>query len=224
MQIIARKDAKRLGLKRYFTGKPCRNGHICERGVSTGHCMICNLARVKANYDPAKKSKYNKQIYLASPEKYRQRCRDWHARNRERRKEQRRMRRVADDTVRAKDRNREARYRRFNLQWRIKKALRGRLTRAIKKGYPSGSFVRDLGCSIDELIRYLAVQFTSEMSWDNWTRVWQVDHIKPLRMFDLANRQQFLTACHYTNLQPLLIDKHRKKTASEYRASLEAAE
>lgn len=28
-------------MKTYFTGKPCRKGHVAERYVSTGHCVVC---------------------------------------------------------------------------------------------------------------------------------------------------------------------------------------
>lgn len=38
--IVSRQDAKRLGLPRYFTGKPCINGHISER-YPHGSCVEC---------------------------------------------------------------------------------------------------------------------------------------------------------------------------------------
>jgi hypothetical protein len=41
MRIIKRKDAMSLGLSRYFTGKPCKNGHIAERETKTGRCFGC---------------------------------------------------------------------------------------------------------------------------------------------------------------------------------------
>ena len=41
MNIISRKDARAAGLKRYFTGKPCCRGHVCERWVSDKTCMEC---------------------------------------------------------------------------------------------------------------------------------------------------------------------------------------
>lgn len=41
MKIITRKEAKSQGLIRYFTGKPCGKGHICERRVSGAHCIKC---------------------------------------------------------------------------------------------------------------------------------------------------------------------------------------
>jgi 5-methylcytosine-specific restriction endonuclease McrA len=40
--IISRADAKAQGLKRYFTGKPCKRGHIAERRVDGKCCTICS--------------------------------------------------------------------------------------------------------------------------------------------------------------------------------------
>lgn len=41
MQITTRSDAFKNGEKRYFTGKPCRRGHIMERYASSGQCVGC---------------------------------------------------------------------------------------------------------------------------------------------------------------------------------------
>lgn len=42
------------------------------------------------------------------------------------------------------------------------------------------------------------------MAWKNWgVKGWHIDHIKLLASFDLTNKEQFLQAVHYTNLQPL---------------------
>jgi len=40
-KIIIRKEAKSLGLSRYFTGKPCKHSHISERKTSNGDCLSC---------------------------------------------------------------------------------------------------------------------------------------------------------------------------------------
>ena len=40
--VISRKEARRDGRIRYFTGKPCKSGHISERLVSCGKCLACN--------------------------------------------------------------------------------------------------------------------------------------------------------------------------------------
>ena len=62
----------------------------------------------------------------------------------------------------------------------------------------------DLGCTIPELKQYLESKFQEGMTWENWgVHGWHIDHIIPLSSFDLADRDQLLTAFHYTNLQPL---------------------
>jgi hypothetical protein len=43
--IIGRAEARALGLKRFFTGKPCKHGHVTERGVSNPECMECSRGR-----------------------------------------------------------------------------------------------------------------------------------------------------------------------------------
>lgn len=48
MQIVTKKDAKLIGLKHFFTGKPCKRGHIDRRFVSTGVCVSCNRDNVSS--------------------------------------------------------------------------------------------------------------------------------------------------------------------------------
>lgn len=46
-EIMKPRQAKALGLKRYFTGKPCRAmGHISERLVSSRSCVKCDNEKI----------------------------------------------------------------------------------------------------------------------------------------------------------------------------------
>lgn len=42
MKVIKRMDAARQGLNHYFTGKPCKYGHVDKRYVLNGLCVACN--------------------------------------------------------------------------------------------------------------------------------------------------------------------------------------
>jgi len=105
-----------------------------------------------------------------------------------------------------------------DIQFRISKSLRDRTNKAIKGQQKTGSAVKDLGCSIPFLKKYIESLFQPGMTWNNWSNkrgYWELDHIKPLFSFDLTDREQFLKACHYTNLQPIWYEDHKIKSSKE---------
>ena len=100
------------------------------------------------------------------------------------------------------------------LHTKLSNRLRQRLFRAFKGRSRAGSAVRDLGCSIPRLRAYLENQFQPGMSWSNYgcgKGKWCIDHIAPLSSVDLANRNQLLSVCHYTNLQPMWFEDNIRK-------------
>jgi len=108
---------------------------------------------------------------------------------------------------------------RIDINYKLARGLRARMRIAVKHNNRAGSAVRDLGCSIEQFRAYIETKFhpnpeTGElMTWKNWTvQGWHLDHIKPLVLFDLTNREEFLKAAHYTNLQPLWAKYNLKKS------------
>jgi hypothetical protein len=95
-----------------------------------------------------------------------------------------------------------------DTNYKISCYLRSRVSTAIRNNYKTGSAIGDLGCSIEELKRYLETKFYvntetgEQMTWENYGE-WHIDHIRPLSSFDLSISEQFKIACHYTNLQPM---------------------
>lgn len=96
--------------------------------------------------------------------------------------------------------------RRSDPATRLAHNLRRRLNHVIRGTIKSGSAVRDLGCTIEELVKRIENLWESGMTWENYgcgKYHWNVDHIIPLSAFDLMNREQFLKANHFSNLQPM---------------------
>lgn len=54
MEIITRDEAISRGYKKYFTGKPCKNGHVSQRYVSTRGCKECGKDHARKNKDKYK--------------------------------------------------------------------------------------------------------------------------------------------------------------------------
>jgi len=106
----------------------------------------------------------------------------------------------------------QTKYLNSNPQARLRGNLRRRLYNFLKrtKQPKIASAVDELGCSVEELKKYLESKFQSGMTWDNYG-LWEIDHIKPLAAFDMLDMQQVKQACHYTNLQPLWQEDNRSK-------------
>lgn len=47
MELVSRKTAISLGLKRYFTGKSCKHGHLAEKFVASCACVDCTASNTK---------------------------------------------------------------------------------------------------------------------------------------------------------------------------------
>lgn len=104
-----------------------------------------------------------------------------------------------------------------DIQYRLRCNLRKRLGKYVKGTTKHGSSVRDLGCTVKELIVYLESRFSEGMTWENYgykkgIKTWHIDHIIPLTKFDLTQREELIKACHYTNLQPMWGDENIRKS------------
>lgn len=88
---------------------------------------------------------------------------------------------------------------------RLTDALRGRLRHAFKAQSVEKcqSTFKLTGCSKEELRKHLLSQLRDGMTFENYGRVWHIDHIRPCASFDLSDPSQAVACFHYSNLQPL---------------------
>lgn len=217
-RIISRGDAVAQGLKRYYTGTPCKSGHDCERLASNYSCIQCSKANLKqwssTGIGKARISESNKKRYAdpeikekiksanakwqrENPEKVAEKSRRHHVANADRIRELQKIGRIA---------NREERLARYrnDPHYRMTVLMRTRIGKLIKRGDKAARTTALLGCDRDTFVAHIEKSFKPGMTWDNWSlHGWHVDHIRPLISFDLADPEQQKSAFHYTNLQPL---------------------
>lgn len=96
--IISRAEARARKLKRYFTGRPCKYGHLAERNLACGLCEECikihnkkfywenktSVSQRKAAYKVTNRQKIvaaRKQKYKKEKEIQLKKTRDWYAAN-----------------------------------------------------------------------------------------------------------------------------------------------
>lgn len=129
---------------------------------------------------------------------------------------QREIRKANPEKFRIYEAKRNAKRLKNNIKYKLERILRNRFKQALKNNYKKGSAVKDLGCSISFFKDYIESLFYADMSWNNYGIYWELDHIKELHTFDLNDREQVLEVCNYTNLQPLTIEDHLKKTIANF--------
>ena len=179
-------------------------------------CQKRNYEKRQANPEIREKEiQRKKQYILNNPEKHAQSQHNWYLKNKgEHRAYGKNYYNNNKERIRDKARIREQERRKEDLVFKIKKALRSRLRSALRSKSKKGSAVKDLGCSIEEVIQYLESKFFPGMSWENWApHGWHIDHIIPLSRFDLTKPDEVKKACHYTNLQPLWAFENLSKGA-----------
>lgn len=156
MELISRADAKSKGLKRYFTGRPCKHGHVSEYLVSNGTCCACNCAKViewqRKNPDKAKKR--NDKWREANPGLAAKRANEWYYQN--------------------KDKHIQTRNEYFKKHPHLRAKLSS-IQRAAQNKRTPGWLTEDDFWLMDEIYR-LANLRTAMTGIE-----WHVDHIIPLR-------------------------------------------
>lgn len=201
-EIIPRKEAIRLGMSHYFTGVPCKNGHVDIRSTSCGSCRSCN-------------KKKQRKHYWKDPESGREQQRKWYKRNKDKsRIGSQKWRRNNPDKVREMQRrnyynHKEKRIAYIN-QWKkdnyenVKAWNRNR--KAIKKS-AEGRHTRDDIADLMRLQKGRCAYCEKKLKQD-----YHVDHIVPISKGGSNNKRNLAISCVECNL------KKGSKTPEEWAA------
>ncbi len=233
MEIISRLEAKQLGIKRYFTGKPCPKNHITERFSRNGGCCECSLQYGRSRYSTERK------LMLSHAKKYRennkeqlnQKSKEWRANNPDKQKECiDRYRSANKEVIREKGKIRRERDAEKLKQWNkiwsasnrdhINKKRRGRLRSnpEFKCAKTNRDIVRRIltytgkkkAKKTEAALGYGAKELRAKiesmfLTGMTWENhgTWHIDHIKPIAAFIREGITDPAVISALSNLQPL---------------------
>lgn len=69
-----------------------------------------------------------------------------------------------------------------------------------------------LGCDIQFFKNWIESKWKTGMTWENWGSKWEIDHIIPVRAFDLASLPGQLQCFRFSNTQPLWKSENHAKS------------
>jgi hypothetical protein len=96
-----------------------------------------------------------------------------------------------------------------NINYRLKKSLAARLRHVVL--HKNDSTMNHIGCNIQYLKEWFEFNFTDEMNWDNYGKLWSIDHVIPVNKFDLTNEHEKLQCWNWSNLTPTTIQYNSSK-------------
>jgi hypothetical protein len=175
-------------------------------------CNKCQTQKPFDSFNNNKKGKdgkstYCKQClaekYINEKEKYQENARNWYLNNKE--KHSAHVAQYQQENKTSLNVFRKKYYHdtlKKDINYKIANNLRTRLCHLIKKDRLSLG-VDILGCSVAELKDYLDKLLLSEMNWENYGEIWEIDHILPCSSFNLEDIGEQQKCFHYSNHQPL---------------------
>lgn len=164
-------------------------------------CPKCNSSKKKECFFRNQKRKtgcsvyckscakeYNKNHYIKHRKRWIDRSTKWRQENKEKVRAYQKIKRSSTQAKRAEV-----------LRMRARCTLRTK---------NSNIFSPTLGCTGNEFKAYISSQFKNGMNFDNYGKIWNIDHIKPIKTFDLTDPEQYKAAAHYTNCRPVFVEDH----------------
>lgn len=156
-----------------------------------------NKERKRSLYDlnRERKAEYNKTYYMSNKKRISMHGRLYRRSNRSKINERIRVKRESAPTFRLVN----------NMRIRMIKALKGEIK--------SAATLDVLGCSVEQWREHLEAQFKTGMTWENYGKLWHIDHIRPCASFDFSNPDHQKQCFHYSNTQPLWAEENVSKGA-----------
>lgn len=153
--------------------------------------------------DNEKHKEYQKRYYEENKEKYIERKREFRKNNPQRETEIRRNYVEKNrDKVNEYSRKWKAKQKQNDVSYKLRENISRRIRYELSSNKEK-STCEYLGCTIKYLKIYLEAKFSSWMNWENYGKIWHIDHIIPCKAWDLSKEFDNYCCWNYRNLQPL---------------------
>jgi hypothetical protein len=97
------------------------------------------------------------------------------------------------------------------IQFRLKRKWQIALRRYVFERNKSLSYAPYFGLDNNKFREWIEVQFDEELSWENFSHLWQLDHIVPVAYFDFSNNDDMRLCWNFTNIRVEKVESNKKR-------------
>ncbi|MEJ7610108.1 MAG: hypothetical protein WKF88_02900 [Ferruginibacter sp.] len=97
------------------------------------------------------------------------------------------------------------------LHFRNKRKWQLALRRYVLEKKPSSDYGPYFGLDNENFRKWIELQFTTELSWDNFASSWQFDHIVPVGYFDFCEEEDLRVCWNFINIRVEKIFQNKKR-------------
>ena len=101
-----------------------------------------------------------------------------------------------------------------NIQVKLGSAMRNRARKEIGIGK---IYLKLLGCSYAKFMKWFEFNFELDgnvFNWWNHGSVWQIDHVRPIKIYDMTNKRDIKICFNWKNTMPVYASYNHRKNGS----------
>lgn len=162
----SRQEAKEIGSTTYFTGNPCKHGHLAPKVTCNSTCVECQRQKQNAAYaaNPKPAIERARALYLKKTEEIKAYSREYAKRNKDK-INKRTMERYYSDPE-------------FKASYLMRRYIR-KMMGYISGDRKSSQSIKLLPYTPEEFVAHIERMFLDGMTWENHGE-WHIDHIVPI--------------------------------------------
>lgn len=96
------------------------------------------------------------------------------------------------------------------LQLREKRKWQIALRRYILEGNKSRAYAPYFGLPFENMRNWIEIQFGENLNWENFSTLWQFEHVLPVSYFDFTNEADLRLCWNFVNIRVESIDKRNE--------------
>ena len=97
------------------------------------------------------------------------------------------------------------------LKFREKRKWQLALRRYVLEKNISATYAFYFGLGIEQFRKWIEIQFTEELNWENFGTAWQFDHIVPVAYFDFSIEDDLILCWNFINIRVERIEPNKNR-------------